>query len=83
MTSARPCVAVACFVIGLLLVLLIEAGIARLIGVPLIFTGIVFGVPRSRRRSSSPATATPTEPRAVTDRIVGRKSAGVGISALL
>ena len=44
MTSARPYVAVACFVIGLLLVLLIEAGIARLIGVPLIFTGIVLGV---------------------------------------
>lgn len=44
MRAARPYIAVACFVIGLLLVLLIEAGIARLIGVPLVFSGIVLGV---------------------------------------
>ena len=44
MTAARPYVAVACFVIGALLVLLIEAGIARLVGVPLMFAGIVLGV---------------------------------------
>jgi hypothetical protein len=31
-------------VIGLLLVLLIEAGIARLIGAPLVFSGTVLGV---------------------------------------
>jgi hypothetical protein len=44
MTPARPYIALACFVIGALLVLLIEAGIARVVGVPLMFAGIVFGV---------------------------------------
>jgi hypothetical protein len=44
-TSARlPGLAAACFVVGLLLVLLIDAGIARIVGVPLIFIGIVLGV---------------------------------------
>jgi hypothetical protein len=43
-TAARPYLALACFVIGALLVLLIEAGIARIIGVPLMFAGIVLGV---------------------------------------
>jgi hypothetical protein len=40
----RPQVALACFVVGALLVFLVEAGIARIIGVPLMFTGIVLGV---------------------------------------
>jgi hypothetical protein len=44
MTAARPYIALACFVIGALLVLLIEAGIARIVGVPLMFAGIVLGV---------------------------------------
>jgi hypothetical protein len=43
-TAARPHIALACFVIGALLVLLIEAGIARIVGVPLMFSGIVLGV---------------------------------------
>jgi hypothetical protein len=40
----RPKLAAACFVVGCLLVFLIEAGIARVIGVPLIFAGIGLGV---------------------------------------
>ena len=40
----RPQLAAACFIVGLLLVLLIEAPIARIIGVPLIFIGIGLGV---------------------------------------
>lgn len=44
MTAARPYIALACFVIGALLVLLIDAGIARIVGVPLMFAGIVLGV---------------------------------------
>ena len=44
MRAARPYIAFACFVIGALLALLIEAGIARIVGVPLMFTGIVLGV---------------------------------------
>jgi hypothetical protein len=44
MRIARPQIALACFVIGSLLVLLVEAGIARVVGVPLIFTGIALGV---------------------------------------
>jgi hypothetical protein len=44
MRAARPYIAFVCFVIGVLLVLLIEAGIARIVGVPLMFTGIVLGV---------------------------------------
>jgi hypothetical protein len=43
-TAARPYIALACFVIGALLVLLIEAGIARIVSVPLMFAGIVLGV---------------------------------------
>jgi hypothetical protein len=39
-----PGVAAACFAAGLLLVLLLDAGIARIIGVPLIFAGIALGV---------------------------------------
>jgi hypothetical protein len=39
-----PWTALACFIIGLLLVLLVEAGAARIIGVPLIFAGIALGV---------------------------------------
>ena len=45
MTAARlPKVAAACFVVGCLLVFLIEASLARIIGVPLIFAGILLGV---------------------------------------
>jgi hypothetical protein len=44
MRLARPHIAFSCFVVGCLLVLLIEAGIARIIGVPLMFTGILLGV---------------------------------------
>jgi hypothetical protein len=39
-----PRVAAACFVVGCLLLFLIEAGIARIVGVPLIFAGIFLGV---------------------------------------
>ena len=39
-----PRIAAACFVIGCLLVFLVEAGIARIVGVPLIFAGILLGV---------------------------------------
>jgi hypothetical protein len=44
MRLARPPVALACFVIGSLLVLLVEAGIARIVGIPLMFAGIALGV---------------------------------------
>ena len=45
MTAARlPKVATACFVVGCLLVFLIESGLARAIGVPLIFVGVLLGV---------------------------------------
>jgi hypothetical protein len=44
MRLARPRLALACFVIGALLVFLVEAGIARAIGVPLMFVGIALGV---------------------------------------
>ena len=45
MSSPRlPRYAAACFVIGCLLVLLIDAGIARIVGVPMIFAGIFLGV---------------------------------------
>jgi hypothetical protein len=39
-----PRIAAACFVIGCLLVFVVEAGIARIVGVPLIFVGILLGV---------------------------------------
>lgn len=44
MRLARPQIALACFVLGCLLVLLVEAGIALAVGVPLIFVGIALGV---------------------------------------
>jgi hypothetical protein len=44
MRLARPQIAAACFVIGCVLVLLIEASIARIVGVPLMFAGILLGV---------------------------------------
>ena len=45
MTSDRlPRAAFACLVLGLGLVFLVEAGIARIVGVPLIFVGIALGV---------------------------------------
>lgn len=45
MTAERlPRIAAACFLLGLALVLLIEASVARIIGVPLIFIGIGLGV---------------------------------------
>jgi hypothetical protein len=37
-------VAAACFLVGLGLVFLVELGVARIIGVPLIFIGIALGV---------------------------------------
>jgi hypothetical protein len=42
--SRLPLIAAACFVVGLLLIFLIEAGWARIIGVPLVFLGIALGV---------------------------------------
>jgi hypothetical protein len=44
MSLARPRVAFTCFAIGCLLVLLVDAAIARIVGVPLIFVGIALGV---------------------------------------
>jgi ABC-type cobalamin transport system permease subunit len=44
MRIARPQAALACFVIGALLVLLVEMAIARIVGVPLMFAGIALGV---------------------------------------
>jgi hypothetical protein len=44
MKLARPQIAFGCFVIGCLLVLLVEVAIARIVGVPLMFTGILLGV---------------------------------------
>jgi hypothetical protein len=44
MKAGRPQIALACFVIGALLVLLVDAGIARVVGVPLMFVGIGLGV---------------------------------------
>jgi hypothetical protein len=41
---ARPQIALACFVVGALLVLLVEAPVARILGVPLMFAGILLGV---------------------------------------
>jgi len=40
----RPQVAAAVFLLGLALVLLVDAGIGRIIGVPLIFLGLGLGV---------------------------------------
>lgn len=45
MSSPRsPQVAAACFLAGLLLVLVFDAGAARIVGVPLIFVGLALGV---------------------------------------
>jgi hypothetical protein len=43
-SARRPQLAVACFVLGCLLVLLVELPIARIVGVPLMFAGIALGV---------------------------------------
>ena len=40
----RPYLAFACFVAGLLLILLVDLPIARILGVPLMFIGIALGV---------------------------------------
>jgi len=40
----RPQIALACFVVGCLLVLFVELAIARIVGVPLMFAGIALGV---------------------------------------
>ena len=39
-----PRLAAACFIVGCLLVFLVEASLARIIGVPLIFVGIGLGI---------------------------------------
>jgi len=45
MTERRlPWIALGCFVIGLLLLLLVDAGAARVVAVPLIFVGIYLAV---------------------------------------
>jgi hypothetical protein len=44
MTLGRPQIALACFVVGCLLVLLVEAAVARILGVALMFAGIGLGV---------------------------------------
>lgn len=44
MHLARPQTAAACFVVGALLVLFVEAAAARIVGVPLMFGGILLGV---------------------------------------
>jgi hypothetical protein len=45
LTAERlPRIAAACFLVGLGLVFLIDAGIARVVGIPLIFVGIALGV---------------------------------------
>jgi hypothetical protein len=41
---SRPWIAFITFVVGALLVLIVDAGIARIIGVPLLFVGLVLGV---------------------------------------
>ena len=40
----RSAVAAFCFLVGLLLIFLLDLGIARAIGVPLVFIGIALGV---------------------------------------
>jgi hypothetical protein len=44
MSGRLPFIAAVSFVAGLLLVLLVDAGAARAVGVPLIFAGIALGV---------------------------------------
>ena len=40
----RPYIAFACFVVGLVLILLVDLAVARIVGVPLMFAGIALGV---------------------------------------
>jgi hypothetical protein len=40
----RPAIAFGCFALGCLLVLLVEVPLARIVGVPLIFVGLLLGV---------------------------------------
>jgi len=40
----RPRIALACFLVGCLLVLFVDLAIARIVGVPLMFAGIALGV---------------------------------------
>ena len=42
--TALTRLAAACFLVGLGLVFLVELGVARIVGVPLIFVGIALGV---------------------------------------
>lgn len=42
--SRLPAIAAACFVVGLALIFAIDAGWARIVGVPLVFSGIALGV---------------------------------------
>jgi hypothetical protein len=42
--AALTRIAAACFLVGLGLVFLVELGVARIVGVPLIFIGIALGV---------------------------------------
>jgi hypothetical protein len=42
--TTRARVAAACFLIGLGLVLLVDLGVARIVGIPLTFVGIALGV---------------------------------------
>lgn len=44
MRLSRPRVAFTSFVLGCLLVLLVDAGVARAVGVPLLFVGLALGV---------------------------------------
>jgi hypothetical protein len=44
MTLSRPWIAFACFVVGLLLVLLVQEPVARIVGVPLFFVGLALGI---------------------------------------
>jgi disulfide bond formation protein DsbB len=40
----RPRIALACFIVGALLVFLVDSWVARAVGVPLMFAGIILGV---------------------------------------
>jgi hypothetical protein len=42
--SRLSAVAAACFIVGLLLIFLVDQGWARIVGVPLVFIGIALGV---------------------------------------
>ena len=44
MRARRPQVAAGCFVLGCLLVLLVEIAVARIVGIPLMAVGIALGV---------------------------------------